>query len=284
MRTQSFVVLGIAALLGLLAVVALNFFMQSGAPGLAAANEKPATIEIVAASGPVAFGSPIEAAKLKLVRWPADLAPKGAFHSIGELTQQRRFATRPISENEPLLETAVTAKGQRLSLSGMIDVGQYAVSIPVNDVVGVGGFLLPNDRVDVLVTRTPLGPEAQPITNVLLQDVKVIGIDQTADPAVDKPAVVKTVTVQVTQVQAQKLALAQRVGNLNLVLRPNGARSMGPTRTVRVADLRDGAAPALGPARPRRTAIIRRAPPSLPTVQVVRGTALSLQPVLPYRG
>src|SRR3546814_11451139 len=98
---------------------------------------------------------------------------------------------------------------------------------------GVGGFVLPGDRVDVLITRTLPGEGDRTITDILLQNIRVLGIDQQASENTDKPVVVKTATLEVSQLDSQKLALAQQVGSLSLALRHNGNMAPEAVRTAR---------------------------------------------------
>ena len=131
-----------------------------------------------------------------------------------------------IETNEPILKWKITGPGQRASLSAIIDNGMKAVTIRVNDVFGVAGFVLPGDRVDVLLTRSESGNDKKQFTDVLLQNVRVLGIDQLADDRTEKTAVAKAVTLEVATQDAQKLVLAGTVGSLSLTLRPAGSTTM----------------------------------------------------------
>ena len=167
-----------------------------------------------------------------------------------------------------------------------------AAAVRINDVSGVAGFVQPMDTVDVLITRQMPGANANQVTDVLLQAVKVIAIDQNAQGADGKPVLARTATLEVNPIDAQKLALAQNVGSLSLVLRkPGEDQDLGRVATVSMNDLRYSytAAPVRCPRRrhmlrrvtvanaPRR--IVRRpapAPvvrrPATNNVEVVRGT------------
>jgi pilus assembly protein CpaB len=161
----------------------------------------------------------------------------------------------------------------------------------VNDVSGVAGFIQPSDSVDVLVTRTLPGGDGRQVTDVLIQNVKVIAIDQNAQTADGKPVVARTATLEVVPTDAQKLALGQQVGQLSLVLRKPGQEQDSTARTVSLNDLRYSyygtatATPASlstgqparrvtavqrRPARPARVAVVPR--PTTKSVEVVRGT------------
>jgi pilus assembly protein CpaB len=145
-----------------------------------------------------------------------------------------------IAENEPILASKITAPGQRASLSVVIEEGKKAVTIRVDDVLGVAGFVQPDDRVDVLLTRTARGAdesrEGSAYTDVLLQDIRVLAIDQLADRNTQaKPA--RAVTVEVDTADAQKLVLAASVGQLSLALRRAGGSHVGEAQRIGIEDL-----------------------------------------------
>ena len=176
----------------------------------------------------------------------------------------RRVALSGIEENEPILKTKLTGPGQRASLAAIIQDGMKAVTVRVNDVAGVAGFVLPGERVDILLTRSLEREDAY--ADVLLQNVKVLAIDQSADDRSDKPSIVKAVTLEVNTGQAQKLTLAGTVGTLSLALRAAGAAEVEPTRRVAIDDLaRPAAAPA---ALPNAAFVSMKAPDTQRTIAV----------------
>jgi pilus assembly protein CpaB len=148
-----------------------------------------------------------------------------------------------MEENEPILKAKITGPGQRASLAALIDPGMKAFTVRVNDVNGVAGFVLPGERVDVLLTRNLDKDDSW--ADVLLQNVKVLAADQSADERTDKPSVVKAITLEVSTAQAQKLTLASTVGSLSLVLRAAGITDLEAPRRVNLSNLvRDEAPPA----------------------------------------
>lgn len=215
---------------------------------------------IVVASAPMRFGMPLSAANIREIDWPSGAVPAGAFRSTGDLLKanERRVVLSAIEANEPIMPWKVTGPGQRGTLSAVIEPGAKALTIRVNDVSGAAGFVLPGDRVDVLLTRAEerlvhnnaagaRTSETKKVTftDVMLQNVRVLGIDQIADDRTDKPAVVKAVTLEVSTGDAQRLTLASTVGSLSLALRPAGAVELAATQRVTTADLGDeDAAPA----------------------------------------
>jgi pilus assembly protein CpaB len=167
--------------------------------------------------------------------WPDGALPAGAFGKIADLTSGKRIVLMPIDVNEAILAPKVTGPGQRATLSAMLGEGMKAVTVRVNDVEGVAGFVLPGDHVDVLLTRT--GEKNTAITDVVLQDARVLAIDQLADERSDKPSVVKAVTLEVDVTDGQKVALASTVGTLSLLLRKAGELADDNARRVTAVDL-----------------------------------------------
>jgi len=141
---------------------------------------------------------------------------------------------------EPVLRAYVSGFGGRATMSREVSRGMRAVAIRIDDVSGVAGFILPGDRVDVMLTRQVEGSAAggsNLATDVILQNITVLGVDQLADQDRDKPVVGRTVTVEVTTEQAQKLALAQQAGTLGLALRNAESVDQQPVNRVQVPDL-----------------------------------------------
>ena len=166
--------------------------------------------------------------------------PKGAFNSISEiLVGGKRVVLTPVEVNEPVLALKITGAGQRATLSSLVQDGMKAVTIRVNDVEGVGGFVLPGDRVDVVLTRQTDKDKAS--TEIVLQNARVLAVDQSADVSADKPAVAKAVTLEVSTDQAQRVWLASSVGNLSLLLRKAGETNAESTKRITLSDF-DGKA------------------------------------------
>ncbi len=205
-------------------------------------TEKPEVRTVIVAARALPFGTKLTPGVLQERQWPVGSIPEGTFASTGELvgTDHGRVVMSAIAKDEPILASKITAPGQRASLSVMIDEGKKAVTIRVDDVLGVAGFVQPDDRVDILLTRTSRGAdesrEGSAYTDVLLQDIRVLAIDQLADRnTTAKPA--KAVTVEVATADAQKLVLAASVGQLSLALRRAGGTSVGEAPRIGVEDL-----------------------------------------------
>ena len=259
-----------AVVFGLLAVFVaqawLNTQAESRMKSLEAQKKPVTTRTIVVAAKPLRFGTELTSGVLREIPWAENAVPSGAFSTIAELTGgQRRAILSPIESNEPVLSWKITGPGQRATLSAVLGEGFKAVTVRVNDVDGVAGFVLPGDHVDVVLTRQ--GDKNAATADVVLQNARVLAVDQSADERAEKPAVVKAVTLEVDTTPAQKLTLAASVGNLALVLRKAGEGNSEFTRRVTLTDL---SAPSL----PTTQTTQERGPVShMTTVSVTRASA-----------
>jgi pilus assembly protein CpaB len=232
--------IGFAVLFGLLAVFLAQTWLNSQADArmksLDAQRKAPAPERtIVVANRALRFGDELNATALREQPWPGDALPAGAFGKIADLTAAKRVVLMPIDVNEAVLASKITGPGQRATLSAVLADGMKAVTIRVNDVGGVAGFVLPGDHVDVLLTRQ--GEKNTASTDVVIEDTPVLAIDQVADERTDKPSVVKAITLEVNVTDGQKIALASTVGTLSLLLRKAGELADGDTRRVTSGDL-----------------------------------------------
>ena len=285
MRRQTVIALAVAVVLGLIAVYLANAYIGRSDQRVAAAEQ--GTTKVAVAAVPLEYGIDITPDKVKFVDYPASSIPAGAFSDFNQLAPagKRRVVLRPMAINEPILATKLAGEGLGPSIAYLLPDGMRAAAVRLNDVSGVAGFVTPSDAVDVLITRQMGERQA---TDVLLQNIRVIAIDQNATGANGQPILGKTATLEVTPVDAQKLALAQQIGSLSLILRKAGVeQDFAAVRTVGFDDLRYsyyGARPTAavatpGPARPR-VSVARAAPRRIVTVpvrrsnnvEVVRGT------------
>lgn len=238
MRASTIVMIGFAVVFGLLAVFIAQVWLNNQASKQAKQIEVPAVPmkTIVVAKQPLRFGAELSAAVLKEVPWPEASLPTGSFSKIADLLRGgRRVVLTAIEPNEPVLSLKITGPGQRATLSALVKPGMKAVTIRVNDVEGVGGFVLPGDRVDVVLTRQI--DKGSATTQVVLQNTRVLAVDQIADERAAKASVAKSVTLEVTTVEAQKVWLASSVGNLSLLLRKAGDTAESQTRKITLSDL-----------------------------------------------
>jgi pilus assembly protein CpaB len=260
--------IAVAILLGLIAVILVRNYLaatpQARVPGGAAM----ATTPVVVASQPLARGVALQPSLLKVVNYPQSDVPASSFHSIAELTGDKdgaRLTLRSIVADEPILTGSVSEPGGKLNLSTVLEDGMRAISVRSNDVAGVGGFVLPGDRVDVLLTRAVgNGDRAHSVTQALAENALVLGVDQSDNAEANKPVVAKAVTVEVTPDQAQAISLGQSVGTITLALRHVSDDAALVNRMTTEADLgRD--------IRPRGAVRGARGD----RVRIYRGTALS---------
>jgi pilus assembly protein CpaB len=244
-RKSTIVMVAFAVVFGLLAVFVAQSWLDSAAESrmrsLKAQNKPIATRTIVVAAKPLRFGNELTAQHLREIPWPDTDLPNGSFAKVADLLTGKRVVLTPIEVNEPVLGTKVTGPGQRATLSSMLRDGLKAFTVRVNDVDGVAGFVLPGDRVDVALTRQV--DKTLATTDIVLQNARVLAIDQVADERTDKPSVAKAVTLEVDVVGAQKLSLSATIGTLSLVLRKAGDSNAEYTRRVSLRDLENATTP-----------------------------------------
>jgi pilus assembly protein CpaB len=284
MSIRTIATLAIAVVLGLIAVIILNATL--GGPRANKQTVASAGAPVVVAAQPILRGVALQAPLLKVVNFPQDSVPVGAFTSVQQLTGASgagRLALRSLTPGEPILLTEVSGPGGRLNLATMIDPGMQAIAIRASDVTGVGGFVLPGDEVDVLLTRAISRGGDQPVytvTQILAQNVKVVGVDQSDNDEATKPTVAKAVTIQVTPAQAQSITLGESVGSVSLALR-HVADAMVLARTATTAGDLGFNPPLVRPAT--ATPVSTDKPPAIPLYGpgVVRVTRVT--DTTPYR-
>lgn len=237
MRASTLVMIGFALLFGVIAVFIAQIWLTNQASKHVEASVKPVPSRtVVVAKTPLRYGTELSAAMLEEAAWPSDAVPAGAFAKISDVLKGgRRIVLTAIEANEPVLSLKITGPGQRATLSALVKPGMKAVTVRVNDVEGVGGFVMPGDHVDVVLTRTI--DKGQATTEVVLQNRRVLAVDQIADERAAKATVAKSVTLEVDTVEAQKVWLASTVGNLSLLLRKAGETAQTRTRKITLNDL-----------------------------------------------
>jgi len=243
-RLSTIIMIGFAALFGLLAVFLAQGWLNSQAEMRARnldSQKKPlATQTMVVAGKSLRYGMELTAPLLREIPWPDAPLPEGAFAKISDVLKDgKRIVLTAVEPNEPVLSVKITGPGQRATLSALVTPGMKAVTIRVNDVEGVGGFVLPGDRVDIALTRQYKEDDGTSggSTQVVLREVRVLAIDQVADERIANPAVAKSVTLEVDTVGAQKLGLAGSIGTLSLMLRKAGETTAEKSTRVTLKDL-----------------------------------------------
>jgi pilus assembly protein CpaB len=250
--------------LGALAVARIWLPSQSAKAGGAVAA---VGVPVVIAKGPIAYGAKLQATDLVLTRIPADAAPPGAYTTVDQVMKADSggapVALSAIAAHEAILPAKLSGPGAKPTLAAMIGQGMRAYTIAVTEVAGGGGHILPGDRVDVLLTRdvsngaVPGGAKTSLQTDIVMQDLKVLGMDLNVDPASTKPAVAHTATLEVDATNAERLALASQAGTLSLALRRVGAAGVEPVRPMATNDL--GPSVGLPPVQQQHAPTVRRA-------------------------
>jgi pilus assembly protein CpaB len=238
------------AVAGILGIVAAMLANRWAANRLGGGQEQ----SVVVAALEIPFGQKLDAAHVKVVPWPKTSLPSGTFGTVAEI--EGKIVNQRLVPGEPLLKDRVVDTLEGSTLAAMVDPEKRAVTVRVNDVIGVAGFLLPGNRVDVLASRKQ-NNRAQ--TEILLENLRVLAVDQVASPDKDKPLLVRAVTLEVTPKQAGQLVNATVEGTVQLALR-NPA-----TTTVRAAP-RSSA-----PAAPRPAVASDE-----PSVTFIRGSKVEL--------
>lgn len=267
MRLGTASVLAFAIFAGGVATMMARSILMSQSAGTAA----PVT-KLVVAAKPLRFGAPLAGDNIQEIEWGSAVVPEGSFPTIEAMSKDgARVTLAPFARNEPIVAARVSGPGQKASLAALLEPGMRAVTVRVDDVKGVAGFIMPGDRVDVVLTRTE---DRQSFTDVLLQNVKVLAIDQLANERQESAKIAKAVTLEVTMQQGQKLVLASGAGVLSLILRQSDSPLGEAMRRVTISDLSQTESGQ--PAKPEAAEAKEAAPPTPPLsttarVQVIRG-------------
>jgi len=223
----------------------------------AAAENK--LVDVLVARKPIEFGQAIESHLLKVQSWPAESVPRGSFSSLAALTAPDgkgvRRAKAPFFEGEVILASKLSDPGDKVTIVQKLGQNTRAMAIKVDAVTAVGGFVTPGDFVDILMTQ---GNKENLRTVTILQNIRVIGVDQKSEEESDAPGVARTVTVEVTPVDGQKLALAQKAGTLSLTLRTLEDVVDEPLQMIGLSDLLQEESPVAEEVK-RPTVRVRRA-------------------------
>lgn len=274
-NTRALIMIGVSVSVGLGAVLAAAQWV--------ARQASIATSKVVVVSKDLDVGTRLSPGLLQVVDWPASSTVKGAF-SDPQLLDTRVLNTS-VLRGEPVLETKLAPVGSRGGLSAVIGEGRRAMTVKVNEVVGVAGFALPGNYVDIMVNADD--EQKKVVSKIVLEQILVLAVAQEQVVRDESKAkVVSAVTLEVTPEQAEKLDLARSIGNLSLVLRNQVDRKPTATAGARAGDLLGAAAAPVivkaaqvteaKPAAPRSSQpaqqvrkVIRKAPAQ--QVEVIRG-------------
>lgn len=261
--TRAYLMIGFSIVAGIIAVI-------FGARWLAV-QASVATQQIIVASKDLDLGTALDASMLEAVRWPASSIPPGSINDIRALDS--RVVRVSLQRGEPVLEGKLTPVGTTAGLSAVIGDGKRAITVKVNEVVGVAGFALPGNYVDVLVNVRDDRDSA--VSKIILEHILVLAVAQEKNRDETKPKVVNAVTLEATPEQAEKLDLARSVGTLSLVLRNQIDQDAVQTNGVRKADLMHQSSPRVT-AQSTVVQPVRRSAPAVSVasrdkVEVIRG-------------
>jgi pilus assembly protein CpaB len=262
---RSLLFFGLAIFFGIAAAFTARTLLEGRAS--VAAQPAVATRAVVVARADVTVGTALTPLQLDTVEWPEAYAPAGSFRDPSEV--EGRVLRRPLARGEPVLEPSLLPVGSAAGLPSVIGGARRAVSVKVDPVVGVAGFVTPGTRVDVIATLRRIDTnEKLPYTKLILQDVSVLAIDQKLEEAKNgEPELVSVVTMEVTPKQAEELTYAAHEGRLQLALRSPADHEEVKTQPVSVATLLGGPARKPAPTTHRVG----------PSVQVITGSSVSVK-------
>lgn len=296
MRTNTLVTLGASAIFGVMAIILARGWIQgavenefrqtptetSSLAGLPNAVQVT-TVPVLVANTNLLFGDQLTPDALRVVDMPEDAVPIDALSDVSEifppeydpLNAGAFVMLSDIQMNEIILPHRISGLNGRGSLSARIRPGYRAVSVRVDDVTGVAGFIVPGDLVDIQYVSEPNPDLDKPVyrSDIILQSVRVLGIDQSQNRKQDAPEIARTVTLEVSHMDAQALAIAQEGGVISLVLRASGEALPSTTKSLdtRQLDLRaNSGSSAKKPRRPVRVTP-KKSKPSVAQITVIRG-------------
>lgn len=225
----------------------------------AATDPEAALVSVVVAGRDIPFGQPIQPQMLQVMSWPRTALPPGAITDIATLVlapgMPPRRATREMAQGELILASKVSGFGEKVTIVQTLGANTRAMAISVDAETAVGGFVTPGDAVDIVLTQ---GKDASLRAVTILQNIRVLGVDQQADQQADQPLVARTVTVEVTPEQSQTLALAQKAGTLSLSLRSLDNAEDRPLESIRLSDILRETSPVEEPVAAKATVRVRR--------------------------
>jgi len=267
-------------MIGLLFAIVLAFFLSAFIyrefKQVSAAPPVVQMQRIVVAAAPLQLGTRLESSQLRTIPWPAGQPVAGMFTRVEDCAH--RALITAVAENEPILESKLAPLEAGAGLSATIPEGMRAISVAVNDVVGVAGFVGPGTMVDVLVTGAIAGSNQQAggnITRTILENVRVLAAGQKVQQDRDgKPQTVPVITLLVTPEDASKLTMASTEGKIQLALRNTiDTKTLNPPAVLQATLF----APAAAPVVERHVAAPRPAPPAPYTVEVITGAKHELK-------
>lgn len=259
--------IAVAIAFALIAATLATAWMKSRIDAVEASNKNLAVVVVAARDVPM--GKRVEREDLRIVRTSVEGAPSDAFRDVTEVVGQ--VSRSPLYAGEVLVARRFSGYAGGSALAAVLQPGMRAVTIRVDDVIGVGGFVLPENRVDVISAFEASGT---PRAETIIRDVRVLAVDQRSDATADGPVVGRAVTLEVTPADAEKIAAARQRGSLQLTLR--NPLAPVPTGALEAEDLVEETSRviAAGFSLPK---ISTATPPSRPrtAVTLIRGTTVT---------
>jgi pilus assembly protein CpaB len=250
---------------GALALATYNYVQNLPAAQTVSLPTRP----VVVAARDLAIGAELKSDDVRVVEWPASAVPQDAIEKPEDVIG--RGVVLPFIQYEPILPLKLAAEGVGAGLPPAIPPGLRAVSVRVDEVIGVAGYVVPGTHVDVVATVSPGGQQQDITSKVVLTDVQVVAAGTKIDNTeADKPMPVSVVTLLVNPEEAERLTLAAGEGKIQLALRNPLDRERPVTSGVRPAGLLNSAPPVRQVA-PRRAQAAAQAAPPAPTVEIIRG-------------
>jgi pilus assembly protein CpaB len=209
-KKRAFFMITLSVVMGVVAAwMAKNYILTAG--------ETPETemISVVAADLAIPFGTRVNSRHVRVLEMPAEYAPPGSYRSVEEVVDL--VTVQPIVAGEILMKARFANNDDGSTLAALVTKKMRAVTVRVDDVIGVAGFLLPGNRVDVLASRREDNRRA--IAETILRDVMVLAVDQTAATENNEPVIVRAVTLEVSPPQAEVLFRSRQEGSIQLTLR-----------------------------------------------------------------
>lgn len=293
MQSRAIFMLFVALILGGVAAYLVNAQLQEKLSTATASEQVIQTRPVVVAKTNLEVGMRVSDVMLKVAQWPAETAPETAFKTIDEAVgKEPRVVLQEMVEGEVVLKHKLSMEGARGGLTPRIPPDMRAITISVNEIRGVAGFVLPGDHVDLMLTSTFQKKAKKLTTRTLMQNALVLGVAQEASQKKDDPRVVKSVTLLVTPKQSKKLILAQAIGTLTLVLRNESDTAVftpdevitfeeltGRSEVAKVPSIAPKPAP---PPKPKAAPVKKKRvyrPPSGTRVDIIRGLDIQKQKI-----
>jgi pilus assembly protein CpaB len=260
MRRRGTLLVAASLVLGILTAVGANSWVNGRLNGDGADGQ----YTVVAAAMGIPYGTKIDSRHVRLIDLPEEAVPGGSIAAIDDVIGM--VSTVDIERGEILNTSRLATHDQGSTLAALINENMRAITVRVDDVVGVAGFLLPGNHVDVLASRLDMRTK-RATTQTILANLKVLAVDQTATTEQDEPVIVRAVTLEMTPNQSEILVKAREEGTIQLTLRNPMEKQMvatPPPTPKAVAPVRAPVRTYSRPAQPQRS-----------TVQVIRGTRVN---------